>query len=150
MKIRLLHPIFFTLASLLFLYKNAWVIASPDQVVRPFLILGISLLLLALPSYWIVRKPDWIALLLTIFVLGFFSPNLIFVISGALSVAVLIIYHASFFILKYRTQLQHISVLLTLTSLFLIAMIVIPHADLFVSAFGRASSPISQPPVTIP
>ena len=141
-QIRLLHPAFFTLSSLLFLYKNAWVIASPDQLVRPLLILYVALGLFAIGTYWMTRDRDWTAIILSIIVLGFFSPNILFIITGTLTIAILFVYYASSIILKYRLELPHISKLLTLTSILLIAMIVLPHTKQFGLAFTQLPSPL--------
>lgn len=143
-QIRLLHPILFTLGSLLFLYRNAWIIASPDQLGRPLLILGIILFLLAIPLYWVVRDHDWVAIILTIIALGFFSPSLIFIFAGTFTIAILFIYYLSSRILKHRTRLQHVSTLLTFTGLLLVSVMVIPHANQFRLALDR-ESPVLSP-----
>ncbi|MGE5378060.1 MAG: sulfatase-like hydrolase/transferase [Bacteroidota bacterium] len=61
------------MASLVFLYSRAPVYFSPGEFIRPFILLGLVLLLLYLLTGWILRDHNWTGLLLVVLVLGFFS-----------------------------------------------------------------------------
>lgn len=63
---RLLPSFLFTLANLLFLYADTSVIASPDQVIRPLLVFGVVLVILAIPAYKLVQDWNWAGALLVI------------------------------------------------------------------------------------
>ena len=84
----LLLPFLFTLASLLQLGYISAIVVSPGQILRPLVVLWGVLALLIWPAYWLTRDWTWAAILLTVFVLGFyfssdfFSTALLFIVTG--------------------------------------------------------------------
>jgi hypothetical protein len=75
-RLTLLIPFLLTLASLLQLSIIASVWISPEQLLRPLAVLWLILAILIWPAYWITRDWTWTALLLSVFVVGFyFSPE---------------------------------------------------------------------------
>jgi hypothetical protein len=75
-RLTLLIPFLLTLASLLQLSVIASVWISPEQLLRPLVVLWLILAVLIWPAYWITRDWTWTALLLSVFVVGFyFSPE---------------------------------------------------------------------------
>ena len=66
----LIHPILFLLASILYLYPSTFVIASPDQMLRPLLVLLAAMAVLVWPARWMARDWDGAGVLLSAFVLG--------------------------------------------------------------------------------
>ena len=87
-KFALAIPFLFTLASLLQLYYISAIVVSPNQIVRPLLVLWLLLFFLLWLVYYFLRDWNWTALLLTVFVMGFyfssalFSTMLVFIIFG--------------------------------------------------------------------
>lgn len=74
---RLVVPFLLAFASLLQLNYVASMAVSPDQVLRPLIILCLLLALLVWPAYWITRDWTWTAILLSVLVIGlFFSTDL--------------------------------------------------------------------------
>src|SRR6266508_2690371 len=72
-RLPLFIPFLFTLASLFQLNYVASMVVSPDQLTRPLVVLWLIVGLLIWPAYWLTRDWNWATLLLTIFVVGFFS-----------------------------------------------------------------------------
>jgi hypothetical protein len=75
-RLALLVPFLLLFTSLAQLNAITLMYVSPDQILRPLEVLGILLVLLIPPAYWITQ--DWIlaALLLSVLVIGFsFSPG---------------------------------------------------------------------------
>lgn len=134
-----LHPLFFLLGSILFLYSQSAVIASPDQMIRPLLALAAILLLLAYPAYWLARDWGWASILLSVFVLGFCSTQSYFLAAGVLSVAVLLLWVAVFRTRRRPVKLQQANGMLTLASFLLAISLAFPLVRLWIG--------IPRPPV---
>ena len=122
----LFHPFLFFLATILFLYPQSAVIASPEQIVRPLLVVWLLLFILAWPAFWLARDWHGAALLLTIFVLGVCSTRLFFIAAGTVSLVVLILWFIVARIRKRRMGIAHVNNLLTLVSITLVVILTIP------------------------
>jgi hypothetical protein len=108
------HPFLFTFISLILVYTGARLIAPPYEIFRPLLVLWLILLLLYPLAYKIAGNWDVAAILLTIFVFGFYFQERNFVAIGALTGIVLV---ATFLILlmtKRRFHVSQISLVLSL------------------------------------
>ena len=64
----LIIPFLFVLASLLQLSYVASAVVSPDQIVRPLIVLWLLVALLIGPAYWLTHDWDWTAILLSVMV----------------------------------------------------------------------------------
>lgn len=85
-RIVIIVPFLLALASLLHLNYIASMVVSPDQILRPLAVLWLLLALLIWPAWLLTRDWNWAALLLSVFVAGFyfsgdfFSTFLLFVL----------------------------------------------------------------------
>jgi hypothetical protein len=121
-----LHPLFFLLGSLFFLYSQSAVIVSPDQLVRPFLVLSAILILFAWPARWLTGDWGWVSFLLTVTVLGFFSSKSYFMAAGVVSISALGLWFGIFRLRKIPTGIERVSGILTLASLLLALLVALP------------------------
>lgn len=110
-----LHPFLFLLISLLSVYTDARLLASPLQVIRPLLILWGCLLLLYLPCKRLAGNEDWAAILLSILVFGFCYTRRDFVRIGLLSLILLAVTMLTLRLLKRKAGIGHASAALTAT-----------------------------------
>ncbi len=113
----ILSPFFLVLASIAFLYSAAFVIASPEQVIRPFIVLTLLIYGLA----WLIQRSTRdlriSSLFLAIFVLGVCAPYQFAAISlGSLMIA-LVIWAIYKRMIKKRLGLSEISYLVSIVSL---------------------------------
>jgi hypothetical protein len=118
-RIRNIHPYVFALAGLIFVYGSTAVVASPTQLVRPLVVEWLILALLTWPINWIVRDRDWTAVLLTIFVLGFYASLLYFYVAGVISASVVIIWWIVSFLRKRKVKVNQITMLMNVSSVLL-------------------------------
>jgi hypothetical protein len=72
-----IHPFAFTFVCAMYLYQRAEIIASPDQVVRPFLLMSGLLGILCVILLLVLRDSQWVPILLTVFAVAFFSDPLL-------------------------------------------------------------------------
>jgi hypothetical protein len=117
-----LPPFLLTLASLLFIYIGTSYIVSPDQVIRPLIILCLILAILTIPVYFLTRDWNWTGLLLVVIVLGLFSSTLF---ASAYSITVFSILLLSWLIhkiLKRNLVIGHVFLVLNATSLIAIIL----------------------------
>ena len=112
-----LHPFFFTLIALLSVYTGARLIASPLQLIRPLLILWGLLLLLSPLFRRLAGNRDWGALLLSIFVLGFYFQKSTFLRVGSLALLVMAVTAISLYLLRKPVRVQQVSFSLTMFAL---------------------------------
>lgn len=104
-----LHPFFFVVVSLLFVYTGARLIASPVQLLRPLLILWGILILLYPVCRRLAGGADWGAILLSVFVFGFCFPKSQFVRVGLLVILVVAATALCLFLLKRPVRVRHVS-----------------------------------------
>lgn len=137
-----LHPFLFVLASIVFLYPQSAIIASPGQIVRPILVLWFLLVLLAGLALWLARDPDWAAILLTIFVLGICSSIQFFFAAGLVSLVVLVLWFIVMRLRKRRVTLGQVGELLTFTGFLLFVVIAVPLVRQLSSIPPRPDAPL--------
>ena len=117
----LIIPFLFVLASLLQLDYVASAVVSPDQIVRPLLVLWLLVALLIGPAYWLTHDWDWTAILLSVFVLGFtFSGDFFLLVLASIGIEA-VCWLAFVRIRRARIQLVHFMYILMGTSLFFAA-----------------------------
>lgn len=107
------HPLLFTLDSLLFFYMMAKREVAPIEMLRPLLVL----LMLVLALYPLARKiagNGWTGILLTLFVFGFYFHKDYFVIVGILVAAVVLLLLFSLALIKRKFRDFYLSLSLTL------------------------------------
>ncbi len=80
-----LHPVLFLIASLLFAYRLAGITASPDQLLRPILVLSLAVVALFGPAWWLRRRTEWAAILVTVIVWGRFPAGWFFLTTGLIA-----------------------------------------------------------------
>lgn len=136
-----IHPFLFLIVSLMYLYRGAAIIASPEQVVRPAVILIALLLLLEFPARWISGDWDSAALLLSIFVLGVCSNWRTSLAVGIISIIVLAIGLILIRIRRIRAKLFQLNILLTMVGLIFVFSLGLPLAG----TLPPASKVFSQP-----
>lgn len=127
----LLHPYLFASVAVLFTYSRASIIASPDQMVRPLLILWGVVALLAWPAIRIFKDWNRAGFALSFFALILFYPtDLFIVVSGILAIAcvTLLIYS---FVRKRRLKILDVVTLLNITGSILVIFELIAFAPLF-------------------
>lgn len=140
-----LHPFFFILASLVFLYPRAAIIASPEQAIRPLLALWAGLALLAFLFNWFLRSWEWTAVLLSIAVLGICASASFFLAASVASVLVLGLWFLAATLRKRRMTLTQANGLLTLVALLLAVIMMTPLARQIFSipAYVQHPSPLA-------
>jgi len=111
------HPFLFALASLLFLYSDARLTASPGQLIRPLVAMWVTLGLLYPLAHRITGDLGWAGVLLTVFVFGFYFSKSDFFNLGLLVVTIVAASYIAFRLLKRRFLVAQLSLLLSLTSL---------------------------------
>src|SRR6185503_19471003 len=104
----LITPFLFTLASVLLTSDRVSTLVPPGQILRLLLILLIFLVLLLLPAYLITRDGAWAALLLTVFVFGFYFSTGFFMAIGSLVLVVFVIWQALFRLRRIRIRLPQL------------------------------------------
>lgn len=117
-----LHPFLFTLDAVLFFYMRAKIEAFPTEIFRPLLFLGTLLILLYPLVRKIAGKGDWAAILLTIFVFGFYFDRDYFAIVGIATGAILLVVICSFVLTRQPIQILSISLALTVIGFFLLTV----------------------------
>ncbi|KAF0108707.1 MAG: hypothetical protein FD146_593 [Anaerolineaceae bacterium] len=132
----------FTLAAVLFTYSRASVIASPDQMVRPLLILWGFLVLLAWPAFWIFHEWNRVGFALSFFaLLLYYPPDLFLIVSGILAIA-FVAWLVYSFVRKRRLKILDAVVLLNITGIILVIFELGAFAPLFYkAAFSVKSRP---------
>lgn len=117
----LIIPFLFVLASLLQLGYISSHVVSPDQILRPLIVLWLAVALLILPAYWLTRDWDWAVVLLTIIVLGFASSSNFFSTVLAFLAIVGVCWLAFVHLKQMKPRLTHFMYILVGTSLFFAA-----------------------------
>jgi hypothetical protein len=113
----LLHPFLFLFASILFLYPQASVIASPDQILRPILVLSGLLLVLVWPINRITSDLRFTGIVLLIVVLGLFANIVFSLVSLIALVSVFFVWHGYLWARKYVERYNTFVNLANLTGL---------------------------------
>ena len=113
----LLHPLMFSLASLLFLYAKAMVTVSPAQIIRPLIVFWTILALLIWPVFQFVRDWYWTGILLSLFVASMFFSSAFFAIIGIVLSGLLILGFAISHLLKRKAAVSHITSTLNVVSI---------------------------------
>lgn len=114
----LIIPFLFTFASLLQLNYIASIVVSPDQILRPLVVLWLLLGLLIWPAYWLTHDWNWTALLLTIFTVGFSSSASFFSVVLTFTVIVGVCWLAFIRLRRMKISLIHFMYILAGTSVF--------------------------------
>jgi hypothetical protein len=114
-------PFLFLLASLLQLGYISSPVVSPDQILRPLIVLWLIVGLLILPAYWLTRDWHWAVVLLTIIVLGFISSSNFFSTVLAFFAIAGVCWLAFLYLKRKRLQLAHFMYILAGVSLFFAA-----------------------------
>jgi hypothetical protein len=110
------------LASLIFIYIGSSYIVSPDQVLRPVIILTLVLLILSWPAYWLTKNWDWTAIFLVIVVLGLFSSTLFAYAYSITIVSLLLVLWVIFKILKRKFGMRQVFIALNSVSIVAIVL----------------------------
>lgn len=142
-RIARIHPFLFLIASLMYLYRSAAVIASPEQFIRPALILIAFLLLLEFPARRLTGDWDGAALILLFFVLGVCSSWQFFLAAGVASIAILVTVLIVMRMRRIRLRLFHVNALLVIIGLTFILNFGLPLARILPSASEIPSAPAS-------
>ena len=129
------HPYFFALASLLFLYADTVVVSSPSEVIRPLVVEWLILTLLGVVVTRFLHDRDSIAILMMIFVLGFYASSEYFYAAATVSVALIVLWWALSLLRKRKLKVDQISIILNLSS----GLLVLIFFARFISLFGRVS-----------
>src|SRR5690349_22409954 len=103
------HPVLFLISSLIYMFLVSSIIVAPGQLLRPFFVLLIMLLLLVFPAYWLARDWDWAAMLLSVLVIAFVSTPTFFIVICVISVAGFIILLALAYLRKFRLTSEKLS-----------------------------------------
>ena len=111
-------PFLFVLASLFQLGYVSSHVVSPDQILRPLIVLWLLVAALIWPAYWLTQDWTWATVLLTIIVLGFCSSGAFF--SVALSTFAIggVCWLAFIRLKRTKIQLTHLMYILAGTSIF--------------------------------
>jgi hypothetical protein len=117
----LLIPFLFVFASLFQLGYVSSHVVSPDQILRPLIVLWLFVALLAWPAYWLTHDWNWAIILLTIFVLGFTSSSNFFSTVLAFLAIVGVCWLTFIRLKRGKLQLAHFMYILGGTSLFFAA-----------------------------
>src|SRR5687768_10105932 len=113
----LITPFLFVLASLLQLGYVSSHVVSPDQLLRPLIVLWLLVALLIWPAYWLTHDWNWTIVLLTIFVLGFCSSGDFFSVVLAFLAIGGVCWLAFLRLKRTSVQLRHVMYLLLGTSI---------------------------------
>src|SRR5688572_33096281 len=111
-------PFLFVLASLLQLGYISSHVVSPDQLLRPLIVLWLLVALLIPLAYWLTHDWNWAALLLTIFVLGFVSSADFFSVVLAFLAIGGVCWLAFLRLKRTRVELNHFMYILAGTGIF--------------------------------
>lgn len=111
-------PFLYVAVSLLQLLYVALIAVSPDQIIRPLLVLWILLLFLLYPVNQLLNDWDWTAIFLTVFALAFFFSSDFFstMILAILLLLLMWLVVGRLFKIKYR--LKHTSNIMMVIGLF--------------------------------
>jgi hypothetical protein len=121
----LFHSFFFTLAFLLYQYSLTSVIVAPDQIIRPLFVLWAVLFVLIFPAHWLANSWDWAGILLSVFVLGFFTSRAIFYAFGLISLVGIAAWILVSLLRKRRILVRQINLLLNFISILLVVIIAV-------------------------
>ena len=138
-----LHPYLYLLGSLLFLYPASATIASPDQIIRPFVVLAFLLFTLWRLASKLIEGTT-ATFLLSISVLSLSSPPAFFWRAGGFSLAILFLTWAVARFRKRHITGTHAHILLTLVSALSVAALGLPYARILSTFAARPN----VPPVT--
>ncbi len=96
------HPFLYTLVSLLFFYMQVRWETLPTEIFRPLLVLWLVNIALFPLLYKLLGSFEWAAVLLTVFVLGFYYEKTVFIIVFLTSVSSLLLFVLAFWLVKRR------------------------------------------------
>ena len=114
-------PFLFVVASLLQLGYVSSHVVSPDQILRPLVVVCFLVALLIPLSYWLTRDWNWAVVLLTIFVLGFVSSSDFFSVVLAFLTIGGVFWLAFIRLKRTRVELIHFMYILLGTAVFFFA-----------------------------
>jgi hypothetical protein len=117
-----IHPVLFLASSLIFLYLGSSIIVSPDQLVRPFFVLVLLLLLLAYPAYWLTQDWDWAAILLSILVVMSFWMPTYFAVVAVVGMLALTLLFAYSYLRRHKPTRERFTLLFVLVGSFLVLL----------------------------
>jgi len=113
-------PFLLVLASLLQLNYIASMIVSPEQFLRPLIVLWLFLGLLTWPAYWITRDWLWTSLLLSVLVIGFTFSSDFFVTLSAVLLIGIVLWLAYARLRRRKLPLNHVIAILGGAAIFFI------------------------------
>lgn len=138
-----LHPFLFFLGAALFLYPRTSVITSPDQIIRPVLVIWLLLVPVKILLNGIVKDSTWTDILLSIFILGICSPPKYFFAAVIVSIVVFIIWFIGLRLKLIRGTPNMPGGLLTLIGLTLVVIMILPIIRQSFSIPSLPKAPIS-------
>ena len=123
-KLSFAHPFLFALTSIIYHFLLSSWIVSPDQVVRPLLVFWGVLIIMVLPSYWLVRDWGWTSVMLSVIAVTLFSSSEFFQAEIISIGAASIFWFGYCFVKKYNLKSYHLVNILNLVStvLFLVVL----------------------------
>jgi hypothetical protein len=124
--IAFLHPYLFALGSVLFLYPGASIVASPDQMLRPLIVMWLVLTCIIALTYSLMRDITWVPIFGDVVILGFCSHNIFFVVAGGISLLILLLFYVSYRFLKKRVIPRQINMVLILVASLLNIVLAVP------------------------
>jgi hypothetical protein len=146
------HSFLFTLAFLLYQYSLSSVIISPNQILRPLLVLWAGLFILVFPAYWLTNNREWAGILLSVIALGFFTSLAIFFAFGLVSITGILIWVVISLLRKRGIHVEQINLLLIYISLLLVIIIsvfrvILPLSNIPWSYYENIVINSGRPPV---
>ena len=111
-------PFLYVAVSLLQLLYVALIAVSPDQIIRPLLVLWVLLLLLLYPVNRLLNDWNWTGIFLTVFVLAFFFSSVFFSTMILAIVIFLLMWLVIGLLIKIKYRLRHVSNIMMVIGLF--------------------------------
>lgn len=130
-RLYLIAPFLLTLSSVLLISDRVLTLVPPGQILRLLLILWAFLGLLIFPAYLITRDYDWAALLLSIFVFGFYFSQFFFSVIASLVLVVFVVWQGLFRLRKLPVQLRQFFYLLNSIAIFAFGFALYLHSQSF-------------------
>jgi len=138
-RLRFLHPVLFLIGSILLLYSHTSIFVSPDQVVRPLLLLVAVLVLLARPAFWLAGDWDGAFILLSLFVLGVCAYPPFFYAAVAVSAVSVVLWLILCRIHQRRVRLVEVNGVLSFVGFLLVIILTVLLGRQLISLPGRGA-----------
>src|SRR6266545_2648268 len=121
-RFHLITPFLFTLAFVL--YINYWTVTvvSPNQLIRPLIVLPILLGLLMYAIYRTTHSLELTSLLSTVFVFGFYFSQTFFEIVGSMVFVGIILWQTYFRLRGFKIAINQLFILLNVIAVTIIAL----------------------------